>query len=155
MEAIDKNPAEESTTRDEELGERRAEEPAKKVTPTPVTPEVIEEFADEERADSIELPDHDLFKSGNVESNTFDIEVKSDPNYNFHYKFENDQLYLYGDFSAEPYEILEIKDLEDGGIFLFYMDKYYLLNRQQSAISPLTEITGEENLAKLKQMKNG
>jgi hypothetical protein len=56
------------------------------------------------------------------------------------YKYLNKKLYLFGDFSASPYELLELNSYQGKKLFLFHGDKYYELSEKQKAVAPLVPI---------------
>jgi|SRR5579859_3033339 len=69
--------------------------------------------------------------------------------YSFHYHFSQGKLILYGNFDKGLYEILEVNG-DNHSVFLYYKDIFYLLNEQQSAITPLTAIKDQELIRKLR-----
>ena len=123
-------------------------------SPEPIAPEVIEEFSDEEENNDLEMPEGDLSTSVGSISTGVSIEIKEDLKFNFHYKFEENNLFLYGRFNEEIYEILEIKDPVNGGLFLYFKEKFYRLDKVSQEIMPLEEITDQETNRRLEEIKN-
>jgi hypothetical protein len=68
---------------------------------------------------------------------------------NFHYKFYNNKLFLYGDFSGAPYEILEINNRSGKKLFLFYDSSYYKINNEVTKSTPLEKVTNEDQVSEL------
>jgi hypothetical protein len=91
----------------------------------------------------------------NVASKTT-VVVETDSNntkYTFHYQFKEGKLMLYGAFEKNLYEILEFFADNKRTVFLYYKDKYYLLNEADDKIHPLNPITDPELLKKLKEYR--
>jgi len=76
----------------------------------------------------------------------------SDKKHNFHYRFSEGKLRLYGPFDKSLYEILEIHGVSHA-VFLFYKENYYLMNEDQSDITPLKLIKDAALLKKLKEYR--
>lgn len=73
--------------------------------------------------------------------------------YPFHYQFIADKLVLYGPFNSDLYEVIQINGATQTA-FLYYKGKYYHLDEQESAITPLIMIRDNLLLAKLDQYRN-
>lgn len=93
---------------------------------------------------------------GVVEATPPAIEVKSlevnvdsaNKKYKFHYQFVDGKVVLYGSFDRSLYEIIEL----NGGkhsVYLYYQNKYYLLDEQATTITPLEVITDKATVTKL------
>jgi hypothetical protein len=76
----------------------------------------------------------------------------SNSRYNFHYKFYQGKLQLYGSFNADLYEIIDI-NTDHHALFLFYKDAYYFLDETNSEVTPLEVIKDEALLKKLKEYR--
>lgn len=156
-ETTEKEEREEQT--DEMKSEKQEEikdQTTEKTVPQPVTPDVIEEFDDEEKSTDIAIPENNLINNSNFSRSRVDIEIKKDANYDFHYLYTGDKLFLYGNFTdtGEPYQILEIKKSISDSMFLYYKEKFYAIDRDKKEISPLIEITNDEIKEKLEEIKN-
>jgi hypothetical protein len=123
-------------------------------TPTPVTPHVIEEFADEETREEISIPENDILENAPSASAGISVELKIGTRYNFHYQFLSNRLFLFGNFNEELYDILEIKNDTESQLFFSYKEKFYQLDREQKEITPLQEITNEGLIIRLKSIKD-
>lgn len=77
----------------------------------------------------------------------------SDKKHTFHYQFKQSKLILFGKFDKALYEILEVNG-DSHSMFLFYKDNYYLLNENQTTISPLEQIKDASVVRKLKEFRN-
>ncbi len=75
-----------------------------------------------------------------------------DKKHSFHYQFADGKLKLYGPFDKSLYEILEIHGVSHA-VFLFYKENYYLMNEDQSDITPLQLIKDAALLKKLKEYR--
>jgi hypothetical protein len=73
--------------------------------------------------------------------------------YTFHYQFREGKLFLYGPFEQNLYEIMEFFTGEKRTVFLYYRDRYYLLEEADSNVRPLTSITDPALIKKLKEYR--
>ncbi len=83
------------------------------------------------------------------------VETKANSKYDFHYQFKDNKLYLYGIFEKNLYEIMEFFSDNKRTMFLYYKDSYYLLNEENDNVRPLSPITDEALLKKLKDYRAG
>ncbi|MBT1706134.1 hypothetical protein [Chryseosolibacter indicus] len=82
------------------------------------------------------------------------VEVdEANKKYPFHYQFKDGKLFLYGPFEKNLYEIMEFFAEEKRTLFLYYKDGYYLLKEEDNKIKPLTEITDQSLIQKLKEYR--
>lgn len=121
-------------------------------------PEILNSFDSiENDQDSLEAPSTGLMEG--VKSNELPaVEIEVDntrKKYTFHYQLEDGKLYLYGAFDNGLYEILEFNTRDGKTLFLYYKERYYALQRNQSQIVPLEEVQDESLLGKLEQARKG
>lgn len=122
--------------------------------PVPVKPEIIEDFPEDQET-VVDVPDNTLpestitFTKSNIE-----IDILDDEQYDFHYRFVEDRLFLYGEFNEGVYEIIEIRERGIKSIFLFYNIKFYALDQSRKIITSLQEIKDDELRFKLEQIKD-
>lgn len=83
------------------------------------------------------------------------IETIASRRYNFHYKIEDNRLFLYGKFSETPYEIIEVNRAQDRQLFFYYYGDFYNLNQKVSKISPLKKIKDRKLIHELDRLKSG
>lgn len=76
----------------------------------------------------------------------------SDKKYTFHYKFHKGKLILYGTFDSSLYEILEINGLKRS-VFLYYKEKFYILDENQMKIKMLESIQDPTLIQKLNEYR--
>ena len=69
-----------------------------------------------------------------------DVEIRQHPEYNFHYKYSNHKLFLYGSLEKEPYRLLELEQNGGRNLYLAYDHKYYYLKDQTITPEPLKPI---------------
>ncbi|MEJ1241597.1 hypothetical protein WBG78_25845 [Chryseolinea sp. T2] len=74
--------------------------------------------------------------------------------YNFHYQFKDNKLYLYGVFEKNLYELMEFFSNNKRTLFLYYKDKYYLLDEDDSKIKRLSPISDPALVKKLKDYRS-
>lgn len=114
----------------------------------------MEAFVDESQAnvtsDNNELPKPDEVESLQlVAASDVDIKNIQDGAHNFHYKFQNKVLFLYGSFDASPYEILEFNDKSSQILYLYYDKSFFEMNSNTEEIVKLKKITDKNVIAKL------
>ncbi len=154
-ESIDKLSNEKSPT-DTEGKQTTVKDTQKKsiTVPVPVKPEIIEDFPDDLET-VVDVPDNTLpeskitFTKSNIE-----IDILDDEQYDFHYRFVEDRLFLYGKFHDGVYEIIEIREEGIKSIFLYYNMKFYALDKSRKIITSLQEIKDDELRFKLEQIKD-
>jgi hypothetical protein len=86
-------------------------------------------------------------------SSSVSIERIEDGIHNFHYKYFNNKLYLYGSFGQSPYEIIEISSERGKRLFLFYNQTYFEINSGKKEISRLKAIANGELISRLDAMR--
>ena len=82
-----------------------------------------------------------------------DIENVVNNRYKFHYRLDNNRLYLYGKFEASPYEIIEINSFQSKKLFFYYNGSYFKLNQNVNDISPLLKIENPDVISELNILK--
>lgn len=80
--------------------------------------------------------------------------TRNNRRYTFHYQFREGNLFLYGPFEKNLYEIMEFFADEKRTVFLYYKDRYYLLPEADEQIRPLSAISDPALLQKLKEYRN-
>jgi len=88
----------------------------------------------------------------NVEK--INIETVSSRKYKFHYKMEDNKLFLYGKFNESPYEILEINSTTDKRLFFFYYGDFYRLEKSTRKATPLIKIENRKLINELDVLKS-
>jgi hypothetical protein len=92
--------------------------------------------------------------SGVSDVEKIDIQTIHSRKYNFHYRLEDNRLFLYGKFNVSPYEIIEISSPENKKLFFYYQDNFYRLRKSASTVTPLSQIENTELIKKLETLKN-
>lgn len=72
----------------------------------------------------------------------------------FHYKIEDNRLFLYGKFNESPYEIIELNTPTNKSLFFYYDGSFYNLNKEAKNITPLSRIEDERLTNRLDQLKS-
>jgi hypothetical protein len=123
------------------------------IQPNVIEPDVVEEFQEEDFTSeeiNVENQINDLEKvKENVES-TVEIETVRDRKNRFHYRFFENKLFLLGNFSEMPYEIIELNTQAGKSYFLFYNGNFYRLETEQLKPSPLIKIENDSLVSELK-----
>jgi hypothetical protein len=70
------------------------------------------------------------------------LEAIEDKN-NFHYRYFNSKLYLYGDFKEVPYEIIELNDKGKKQLFLSHNDEVYFIKDNTTELTELKKLEDE------------
>lgn len=118
----------------------------------------IHVFEPGEETESTKAVDDKTATESTPKANKTTLTVKTDANnkkYNFHYQFKNGELYLFGPFDKKLIEIMEFFSDNKHTVFLFHENKYYLLNEANEKVKPLTAITDQTLIKKLKEHRSG
>jgi hypothetical protein len=62
---------------------------------------------------------------------------------NYHYRYYNSKLYLYGDFKDMPYQIIELNDNGKKQLFLSHNDEVYIITDKTTEITELQKLKDE------------
>ncbi len=62
---------------------------------------------------------------------------------NFHYRYFNSKLYLYGDFNEMPYQIIELNDKGKKQLFLSHNEEIYIIKDNTTDITELRKLQDE------------
>jgi hypothetical protein len=118
----------------------------------------IHVFEPGEETESTKAVDDKTATESTPKTNKTTLTVKTDANnkkYNFHYQFKNGELYLFGPFDKKLIEIMEFFSDNKHTVFLFHENKYYLLNEASEKVKPLSAITDQTLIKKLKEHRSG
>ena len=107
------------------------------------------------------IKDGDLDKATDANINTFDdamsleIKVQELPGRRNQFLYQNyeGKLYLYGRFSASPYELIELNTENGSRLFLQYDGSYYSIMPDQKDIVPLESISDSSLIKELNILK--
>ena len=91
---------------------------------------------------------------GNIDRNAINVKTIKNEEYQFNYSFIEGALRLYGDFSGNPYKILEINSSKGKEYYLFYNENYYFLKQNSGEIKPLEKVTDLNLVNELNILKN-
>ncbi len=130
-------------------------EKQKPAKPTVVKPELTVGF-DNAIEEEGKIEETGLSATNDVKENTkskMEIETVKTRRHKFHYKFYNNRLYLLGDFSKSPYEIIELNSNSGKKYFLLYQDNYYKLEPNQQKPTRLHKIENDSIIKELKIIK--
>lgn len=82
------------------------------------------------------------------------INMVSSRKYDFHYRMEDNRLFLYGEFSESPYEIIEINSPSSKSLYFYYNGSFYQLRKNASEVTPLRSIESTSLIMELEQIKS-
>lgn len=168
LKETDKRP--EASGEKEEVEEVRTDNKAEKETAVSINKKTNKEI---ERKEVVVAPNViDTFEEKQilVNNNNFDnpvnstslpaekiteVEIRNEDNKGkqLKYKYLNKKLYLYGDFSTSPYELIELNSNVGKKLFLFHNHLYYQLSEKQKNIAPLNPIIDSLVIEELDSLK--
>jgi len=90
------------------------------------------------------------------ESKLKDIDIKNvqDGKHSLHYMLKESTLFLYGNFDATPYEILEFNEKEGQSIYLYYGQSFFSLRKGQTEPVKLKKIVDSKLVLDLTEARN-
>jgi len=127
--------------------------------PEPKTqqPDIIDDFGDNEpihKNSNDDSPDANIAQIPEHKLPDIEIAKSHKDDGRFYYQYYNDKLFLYGDFGAVPYELLEFNTLDEKLLYLFYDDTFYEIKPAQRKIKELVKITDKNMVKELSTIKN-
>lgn len=129
-----------------------APQKAQAASPEVVKPEVLSYFEEKDALPSspkVEAPEDKLADIRSFDIKNIEVNTRKDKRYPFHYSFYDNQLYIYGDFSQVPYEVLEVNTGSGTSYFLYHNNNYYELNPKQQTVTRLKELKNEKIIKEL------
>ena len=122
--------------------------------PVIVRPDVVSEF--DEDSPSIDYGDFNAPQKQALQSNAYQkedvaIETLADSDYDFHYQFYDNKLYLHGDFQGTPYKVIALNTEADKKLFLEFDHAYYRIGVHREAV-PLVRIKDTALVKSLKAL---
>ena len=128
---------------DELIVERKNEDIREVIQPEAIQPEVLENFPDQ-NADpdfpddlAIENPATALLESDNDQ---LGVEAVSSEEFEFHYMYFENKLFLYGSFGSTPYEIMEMNSSNGKKVFMYHNGDFFQIKENTRQPSALTKI---------------
>jgi hypothetical protein len=137
---------------DDKKQEIKEEEPADF---NPVLPDLNDNFIEEDSTpdNDIDVPDNELGPSATETKGDFEIDTNSGTRNNFHYRFKQDKLILFGDFSGSTYEIIELNSSLGKSYYLYFNENFYPLNVENTKVTELRVLTDKTLIEELKKIK--
>lgn len=74
--------------------------------------------------------------------------------YDFHYRIEDNRLFLYGEFNKSPYEIIEVNGASNKKIYFFYNGEFFHLRKGANDVTKLSSIEDQSLISKLESLKS-
>lgn len=120
------------------------------------SPEIKESFEDAEfHADNnFDAPEGTVVKDDEGHISDLEVSIQPKGKNNFHYQFYSNKLYLYCDFTAKPYELLELNTSKSKRLYLHFSNAYYELKSSQIEIAPLKMIKDPRLIQQLDAIKD-
>ncbi len=118
-------------------------------------PEMDQSAGDNSENDlSVNVPDELNPSLPKTEDKVLSVNTVKTKDYHFNYSFSEGKLKLYGDFSGNPYKILEINSTTGKKYFLLYNENYYYLNQNTGEIKALEKVTDQGLIDELNILNN-
>jgi hypothetical protein len=124
------------------------------VTPEVILPDMV--FNDENIETLAELDmetDLGIGAKLSVNVNKTEIENLVGAGYTFHYQYYNNKLYLYGDFSSSPYELLEIEYDGSTKLYFFYEGNFHRIIADTKEVTMLRPLRNEKTIKELQSLQ--
>lgn len=120
-----------------------------------ISPNVIDTFDANEIIVKNSDFDNSLENSASPTDKFTDVEIRHEDSKGkeLKYKYLNKKLYLYGDFSDAPYELIELNSTVGKKLFLYHNDSYYQLSENQKIVTPLNPIYDSLIIQELDSLK--
>jgi len=134
---------------------KKVVEPQAPEAGVPLSPELNapEAISHEPLNKEIINPEHGLGKTSHVNASMTGVEVVKSKKHKFHYRYFDNKLFLYGDFEAKTYEILELNTHNGQELYLKFENKYYDLEPNKTEISKLETVKNKETLKELEEIQ--
>lgn len=135
-----KNTVEEKTPATKPVSKPKVSKEAKENI---VTPNVIDTFEEGQSIVKENIVTNSSESGTLTASKISDIEISHEEtgNSQLMYKYLNKKLYLYGDFSQSPYELLELNSNAGKALFLYHNNRYYQLVDGQKNVTSLKSLS--------------
>jgi hypothetical protein len=105
-------------------------------------------------AQNPQMPTTNTTEEKALHASDVDIKNVQDGKYNFHYMLKESTLFLYGNFDASPYEILEFNEKEEQSFYLYYDQSFFSLKSAQTEPIKLKKISEAKLLQSLIEARN-
>jgi hypothetical protein len=115
-------------------------------------PTVLSEFKETDitsNTQAIEAPVDAMARNQQFSTQTIEVTAQIHDKWDFHYRFFDSKLFIYGDFKSKPYEILEINTDGTTSYFLYFENNYYALKRDQQKLTRLRKLSNEKLIREL------
>ncbi len=133
---------------------RTEEEQTKVATPVINSPQIIDPSLEDNSDETLEIPTPKLGETEVSENPVLEVETTKENNHEFfHYQYYSGKLYLYGDFTDNPYEIIELNSTSGKKLFMFYNDNYYRIFDNQVDLTPLKAVQDKDVIKELDIIK--
>ena len=120
-----------------------------------VSPVIIENMEGDPviKDDNGNIPDGKITQSTENKTAGISVEVDRKSDKKFHYQYFDNKLFLYGDFNAKTYEIIELHPSIGGKqVYLYYDNSYYSLDANQLEATALKKITDKKLIEELNKL---
>ncbi len=124
----------------------KEKEPTKPFNPKVAVPKAGDVEAEKEFTPD-ELPTPEVAESSTNDTAPIEVEVV-DGRGKIKYRYYAGKLFLYGDFTAQPYEILEINTSKDRRIYLYHLEAYYEITPSDKPVN-VVEVTDQKIIQEL------
>ncbi len=112
---------------------------------------IKEEGLSMEKSGLPEVEAMDVVSNGEVAP--VEVEMIAKKNEQLKYKYFDGKLFLYGDFSEQPYEILEINGVKERKLYLYFDKKYFSIGVSDK-VKSLNPIDNQNQVSELEIIRN-
>ncbi len=102
----------------------------------------------------LDAPDHRLTQTPHLSTSLAGVEVVKSKKHKFHYRYFDNKLFLYGNFDANTYDILELNTSKGQSLYLKYENNYYGLEADKTEISKLEQVKDRQIAKELEEIQN-
>ena len=102
---------------------------------------------------NVSMPNGNISQENTNINSEIDVAVDAKSENKFHYKYFNNKLYLYCDFSSKPYDLLELNTKKTKELYLFFDNQYYELKSGQLEATALKPIKNSTIISQLELIR--
>jgi hypothetical protein len=102
---------------------------------------------------TLDAPEGTLTTSAHTANALSGVEVIKSKKYVLHYRYFDKKLFLYGNFDAQTYDILELNTNSGQSFYLKFENNFYHLEPNKTEITKLEQINDADTISQLKEVQ--
>lgn len=138
---INKLPENKKDTENQKITEKRPS--TAKVQPQALMSYEDDQLFNNNKEEELEIIDSREVAHNRANKTEIEFFEALDNSENFHYRYFNSKLYLYGNFKKTPYQIIELNDKGKKQLFLSHNNEVYIIKENTTEVTELREIQDE------------